>query len=62
MKNVELGGDNGHKINMIVVENYEHGKRQQYITDLLLLKYAQKMQVMPQEVTNYPLYRFIEDW
>ncbi|MEZ5016529.1 MAG: NlpC/P60 family protein [Flavipsychrobacter sp.] len=62
MKNVEVGGNNSSKINMIVVESFEHGRRQQYITDILLLKYAQKMQVMPQEVTNYPLYRFIEDW
>ena len=62
MKNVEVGSNNKNKINMIVVESYEHGKLQQYITDILLLKYAQKMHVMPQEVNNYPLYRFIEDW
>lgn len=62
MKNVEIGGNDANKISMIVVESYNHGRKEQYITDLLLLKYAQKMDVMPQMITNYPLYRYIEDW
>ncbi len=62
INNVEVKPASNNQISMVVVESYDHGRKQKYITDLLLLKYAQKLEVQPQEINNYPLYRFIEDW
>jgi len=66
LNDISLAGNNSQQVHMSVIEqNKRQGKNREYnpaLNNILQVKYAEMLQVLPQNITNLALYSFIDEW